>query len=199
MARYIKTYPAIDGHWNIAASRPPIESSDIELTAVSLRVLQVYAPLTQRAEYNQAVRRAADWLAKAQTKTNEDRIFQILGLVWGKGNEPTIRKAALELLQKQRENGGWAQLDSLQSDAYATGQALVALKESGALKTSDGAYKRGVQFLLNSQFEDGSWYVKSRAIKIQPYFENGFPHGDDQWISAAATNWATMALIPASR
>jgi hypothetical protein len=29
---------------------------------------------------------------------------------------------------------------------------------------------------------------------IQPYFDNGFPHGVDQWISAAATSWATMAL-----
>jgi hypothetical protein len=31
-------------------------------------------------------------------------------------------------------------------------------------------------------------------VKFQPYFESGFPHGHDQWISAAATAWATMAL-----
>src|SRR5215813_1842677 len=46
----------------------------------------------------------------------------------------------------------------------------------------------------STQLEDGSWYVRTRASPIQPYFESGFPHGRDQWISAAATNWATMAL-----
>ncbi|MGH9255665.1 MAG: hypothetical protein ACRD3C_13985 [Vicinamibacterales bacterium] len=25
----------------------------------------------------------------------------------------------------------------------------------------------------------------------------GFPYGHDQWISTAATSWATMALVPA--
>ena len=86
------------------------------------------------------------------------------------------------------------------SDAYATGQALVALAESGAVRTSDAAYTRGVQFLLTTQFADGSWFVKSRAIPFQPYFESGFPYGHDQFISAAGTNWATMALaVAASR
>jgi len=33
---------------------------------------------------------------------------------------------------------------------------------------------------------------------FQPYFDAGFPHGFDQWISAAGTSWATMALSLAS-
>ena len=85
------------------------------------------------------------------------------------------------------------------SDAYATGQALVALREAGAIAVTDPAYKRGVEYLLSTQLEDGSWYVRSRAIPFQPYFESGFPHGHDQWISAAATNWATTALLPAAK
>jgi len=51
-----------------------------------------------------------------------------------------------------------------------------------------------VEFLLRTQKEDGSWYVKSRAMKIQPYFQSGFPYDHDQWISATATAWASMAL-----
>jgi hypothetical protein len=79
----------------------------------------------------------------------------------------------------------------------ARGQALVALNEARVLKPSDAAYKREVQFLMNTQLEDGSWYVRSRTpIPFQPYFESGFPFGHDQFISAAATNWATMALVP---
>jgi hypothetical protein len=98
---------------------------------------------------------------------------------------------------EQRQDGGWSQIPTLGSDAYATGQVLVSLKEAG-IPVSDPAYKRGVEFLLKTQLEDGSWHVRSRAIPLQPLFESGFPHGRDQWISAAASNWAALALTYAS-
>ena len=97
----------------------------------------------------------------------------------------------------QREDGGWGQTPDLASDAYATGQALYTLHELG-VPASDPAYKRGVQYLLSTQQADGSWHVKSRAQKIQPYFESNFPYGADQWISQAATAWAATALSYAS-
>lgn len=59
---------------------------------------------------------------------------------------------------------------------------------------TDASFKRGIEYLLRTQLEDGPWYVKSRAMTFQPYFESGFPHGYDQWISAAGSNWAVMAL-----
>ena len=177
--------------------RPPLESSEIQVTATAMRALQVYAPTPQRAEYEKAVQQAAGWLAQAQPTTNEDRAFQILGLVWAGGKQQIARKAGGDLLRQQRPDGGWAQLPTLASDAYATGQALVALKVAGVLKPSDAAYKRGAQFLMNAQMADGSWYVRSRTpLPFQPYFESGFPLGHDQFISAAATNWAAMALVP---
>jgi ankyrin repeat protein len=199
VARYIKRRQLAEGRWLIAANRPPIESGDIEVTAVSLRALQVYAPKAQRSEYEKSVRLAASWLAQAQPKTNEDRVFQIMGLTWGSGPKEVLSKKARELIALQRPDGSWSQLPWLDSDAYATGQALVALRDAGMLRVDNPAYRRGVQFLLNSQFEDGSWYVKSRVVKIQPFFESGFPYGGDQWISAAATNWAVMALAAAVR
>jgi len=66
------------------------------------------------------------------------------------------------------------------------------------MPVSDAGWQRGLDFLLCTQFEDGSWHVKSRAFGFQPYFESGFPHGHDQWISAAASSWATMALVDAA-
>jgi len=80
------------------------------------------------------------------------------------------------------------------SDAYATGQVLVALAESRSVGPRDAAHARGITFLLNTQLEDGSWFVRTRAVPVQPYFESGFPHGRNQFISAAGTNWAAMAL-----
>jgi hypothetical protein len=62
------------------------------------------------------------------------------------------------------------------------------------MSTTNPVYSKGVKYLLSTQAADGSWYVKSRSIWLQPYFESGFPYGQDQWISAAATSWASMAL-----
>ena len=146
----------------------------------------------------EAIERAREWLKQAQATTTEDQAFQLLGLRWAGESVETLRHTARNLLGDQRTDGGWGGLPTLASDAYATGQALVALKESGVLAAADPAYQRGVAFLLSTQLEDGSWYVRSRSVPFQPYFESGFPHGPDQWISSAATNWAAMALLPAA-
>jgi hypothetical protein len=164
------------------------------VTAISMRALQVYAPATERDQYERAIDRAAAWLATATPHTTEDRAFQLLGLRWSGRDRADIGKAGRALVTEQRADGGWAQLPSLSSDAYATGQALFALAESCAISVTDRAFTRGVAFLLKTQFEDGSWFVRTRALPIQPYFESGFPHGRNQFISAAATNWATLAL-----
>jgi hypothetical protein len=50
--------------------------------------------------------------------------------------------------------------------------------------------------LIGMQWPDGSWYVRSRAPKFQPYFQSGFPFDHDQWISSSATAWAIRALAP---
>jgi ankyrin repeat protein len=198
-ARYVKNNQSPDGRWQCAALRPPLESSDFQVTAASIRSVRTYGPRSQRADYDKAVERAVRWLEKAQPTGTEDHAFKILGLIWGGGTQAAIQKTAQELLALQQSDGGWGQLSSLASDAYATGQALVALRESRALAVNNSAYRRGIQFLLNSQFEDGSWYVRTRALPIQPYFDSGFPHGPEQFISAAATNWAAMALTTVVR
>jgi ankyrin repeat protein len=194
MAYLLKRQQAPDGRWRILAHRPPIESSDIQVTAASMRAMQVYAPASARAEYQQAVRRAAAWLEKQAPATTEERAFHLLGLAWGEASRTLIQQRGRALVAEQRPDGGWAQTSWLASDAYATGQALVALAESGALSVADPAYTRGVRFLMNTQFADGSWFVRTRALPIQPHFESGFPYGRDQFISAAATNWAARAL-----
>jgi hypothetical protein len=73
-------------------------------------------------------------------------------------------------------------------------KTLWSLRESGVVGPEHAAYKRGVKYLLDTQWNDGSWYVRSRSPKFQPYFQSGFPYDHDQWISATATAWAAMAL-----
>jgi ankyrin repeat protein len=193
-AEFVRRQQTRDGRWQIFANRPPIESSDIQVTAASLRVLQVYAPKARRAEYEKNMAAGAAWLRTAEPRVTEDRVFRLLGLHWTNAARAEIDKAGRALVGEQRSDGGWSQLPSLGSDAYATGQALVALVESGALSTRDAAYERGVAFLLRTQLADGSWFVRSRAVGFQPVFDADFPHGADAFISAAATNWAARAL-----
>jgi hypothetical protein len=184
-----------DGHWSALLNRPPLGGSDIATTALSLRALQLYAPKGLRQEASSRVERARQWLTVATPMSNEDQSFQLLGLAWANADKQTLQKMARALLARQRKDGGWGQQPTLESDAYATGQALVALHQAGGLPVTHRAYQRGVSYLLANQASDGSWAVQTRSFPFQKYFESGFPYGHNQWISAAASSWATMALI----
>jgi ankyrin repeat protein len=199
MIHFVLRQQQADGRWPIFAHRPPIETSDIESTAVSLRAVQVYAAANDRAKANAAIEKGAAWLAATAPESTQDRTYQILGLRWAGGHDTAAAAAARALATTQREDGGWAQLSTTDSDAYATGQAIVALLRSGVFTPKDPAIARGVRFLMKTQAADGSWHVATRAIPIQPYFDAGFPYGRDQFISAAATNWAMQALIAVGR
>jgi ankyrin repeat protein len=198
MAIYLRNQQLPDGRWRTVAHRPPTEFSEFTATAMSLRALQFFAPRTRRPEFDKVIQEAASWLIRSQPRTSEERNMRLLGMAWAGGEKQELQKAVRELAAQQRADGGWPQFPLLNSDAYATGQTLVALREAG-MSIDDAVYRRGVQFLIDTQLEDGSWFVRTRSIPTQPYSESGFPHGVNQWISAAATNWATMALIHAAR
>jgi hypothetical protein len=189
MAQVIAKWQRPDGGFQAMPMRPPIEGSHFAATALSLRAMQLYGKGSE-----ERVRRAADWLRKAKPSTAEDAAMRLLGMSWAGAPAEELKAAVRSLLDEQRPDGGWAQLPGLETDAYATGQALVALKWSGQVSASDAAYQRGLGFLLRTQFADGSWLVRSRSFPVQPYKESGFPFGKDQWISAMGTSWATMAL-----
>jgi ankyrin repeat protein len=199
IARYIGMKQFPDGHWGYGCggSRAPLCGAEISNTALSMRALQFYAPSASRTEYEKSIQMAGAWLVKAQAKTNEDRTFKVFGLGWAGKDKVALQKAMTELLATQRADGGWSDIFTMNSTAYATGEAMVALHQAG-LPVTDSAYQRGVQFLLSTQLEDGSWYIKTHSQAVQPYFDVGFPHGVDQWISVCGTSWATMALALAS-
>src|ERR1019366_4292010 len=102
IARYLRRRQTAEGGWRIATQRPPIESSDFEATAITIRALQVYAPRPQQDVYGEAVRKGANWLSQAQPRTTEDHVYRLLGLGWAGGNKESVRKAARELMALQR-------------------------------------------------------------------------------------------------
>ncbi|MGA8741244.1 MAG: ankyrin repeat domain-containing protein [Terracidiphilus sp.] len=184
-----------NGEWPAqhADNRPPICLDYIGQTARCMRAVQLYAPRANADEYRRSIRLAANWLANAHSYNNDDRSWRVAGLAWAGTNKAATQQAMKELLAAQRADGGWSDLPTMQSTAYATGKSLVALHIAG-LSASSPAYQRGIKLLLRTQQEDGSWYVQTRALGFQPWFDAGFPHAHNQWISAAGTNWAAMAL-----
>ena len=189
MASVIAAWQSDDGaFYPLPAIRPPLEADAFTATALSLRALQLYGSSPE-----ERVARARDWLRTATPRTTQERAMQLLGLTWASASAVDIRTSATALLAEQRPDGGWAQLPTLETDAYATGQALVALQTAGQA-VSSAEYRRGTAYLLRTQFVDGSWLVRSRTFPVQPLRDTGFPHGKHQWISAAGTSWAAMAL-----
>ena len=194
MVHNIAAQQQLNGSWHQnGIARPPMADGDFTHTAIAIRSLAVYRIPAREAEFASRIAEGAHWLREAKPVTSEDYNMQLLGLKWAGTDAKTLEKLASRIAAMQRADGGWAQTQYLASDAYATGQALSALKEAG-VAIGSAAYKRGVDFLLRTQLPDGSWHVASRSPKFQPYFESGFPYDHDQWISMSATAWATMAI-----
>ncbi len=195
---YLLSYQNDLGRWRSSGTgRPPTQGSEFTATYVALRGLETFGTTDRRDAVTSRRQRALDWLLSAEPRDTEDRVFRLRSLSYIGAIEGTVETAADALIGSQRADGGWSQTAEMESDAYATGSALVALHETGSLAADDPAYLRGVNFLLTTALDDGSWHVATRAKPIQIYFESGFPHGRDQFVSTAATCWATMALLPA--
>ena len=136
----------------------------------------MFAPPGRAAETRERVERAKKWLIAAVPLTAEDRNLKLLGLKWGGLSDAELRPYATAILKDQRADGGWAQRAELTSDAYATGQTLFALATAGGSTTRDrGVSEEARNTCCRRSARDGSWYVRSRCVKIPAVFESGFP------------------------
>ncbi len=194
---HLVTLQSADGRWVNTLPRPPMQSGDVSATALAIHAIKHYGWPGRRKEFTTSIERGRQWLWKVKAETTEEAVFQLLGLHWA--GEPAEKLAASgkALLQQQRKDGGWAQLPTLESDAYATGEVLYALARTVQLPKSDPAWQRGLRFLLERQEDDGTWRVARRAYPFQPTMDSGFPYGRDSWISAAGTSWAVLAMTEA--
>jgi Prenyltransferase and squalene oxidase repeat len=194
VAEYFLLYHQDTTYWRVTANRPPSEVSNFTANFLALRGLQTFGNPEQQERIHRRTRQVRDWLLRTAAKDTEDRVFRLWALRQAGAHPVEVQAAAQELLRTQRDGGGWAQTDAMEPDAYATGTALVALYDAAGLRTDDPHYQSGVRFLLKTQLDDGSWHIRSRSKPFQLYFESGFPHGKDQFISLAASGWATTAL-----
>jgi ankyrin repeat protein len=183
-----------DGSWlGNGINRPPSEYSTISHTAIAVGGLKAYPLPGRQKQISESLNRARQWLVASDPQSAEERGMHLMGLVWSDAPRANVAAAIKDIRDRQEANGGWSQFARTAPDAYATGLSLYALHVAN-VSSSDDIYRKGVAFLLGSQYPDGTWLVKTHAFPVQRYFESGFPFGRHQWISAAGTGWASMAI-----
>jgi N-acyl-D-amino-acid deacylase len=193
MVAYLLKTQDQDGHWGVHTDRPPLEESSETTTVLSLIGMQKYGTAEQASQVEAAKSKISLWFDGTTPESQEDKVSRLWSMkLLGRSTE-ALDAARREVLSAQRDDGGWAQLDAMESDAYATGQTLCVLLMTGTAP-ADPVCRRGIEYLLKTQRDDGSWFVKSRSKPVQVYFDNGDPHGKDQFISTPATCWALVAL-----
>ncbi len=194
VAEYFLLFQKEDEHWAPQSRRPPTEQSPFTSSFLALRALQVYGTQEQHERIEARTTRVRKWLLETTPTDTEDRVFRLRALHLLGVPPDVIQQATQELQKTQREDGGWNQLQDLPSDPYATGSTLVALHLAGAVPVSDPTFRKGLGYLISTQQADGSWHVTTRSKPFQTYFESGYPHGKDQFISISAAGWSTTAL-----
>jgi hypothetical protein len=195
---YIISQAKQDGSFLTESGRAPLETGEAHLVALDVRAIQLYAAPAKKKKADEIIARSKQWLEKLNTSNQQELTFQLLGLQWCGSDKDIKMKVAGKLKAMQNADGGWSQLPTMKSDAYATGQTLYALSETGIIKPKDDVYQKGLTYLLKTQNDAGAWIVATRAYPIQPFVSSQFPpYDENQFISATASNWATLALLKA--
>lgn len=200
-ARHIALRQDKEGFWRTQDGRPPQSYSKVQATGIALRTLQLFAHPTMAADTQARMKSARAWLERQKPRDASETAQQLTAMGWA-GTEDAVRKrVANKLLSMQRADGGWATTNGRESDAYGTGEALVALADHGGVLVTDEPYRKGVAFLLRTQKADGSWFASSRlhppASVSPPYYDGGYPGGHDQFVSMMGASQAVMALARA--
>ena len=148
-----------------SANRPPIESSDIEVTATSMHAIQLFHPGAQHADYEKAIRAAAAWLTTAHAVTTED------------GSSPWSHRAGIEKATRARlarssQGSGrmadgrpcrWATCEATPRDRPG---ARSAARRRRACRDRSAHARHQVPCTHNSPIS--WWYVATRAMRCRP-------------------------------
>ena len=168
----------------LATLRPPIGSTDIEVTAMSLRAVQLSRPVPiARMPPRLSNAHGTGW--HRRPRGTEDRAFRCLG---SPGPGPRARRCAPLRVTCSRVSGAMADGDRTRqwiAMPMRRAQALVALQGNGVVPAGEPAIRRGVEYLLGR----GSrmFVVRQITSRADPgLFRKRLSLRRHQWISAAA-------------
>lgn len=183
-----------DGSFVGAVGRPPIFNTPqiLTLTAVLALAEADSQPDSLRLDdtARQTLRRATAWLdLQSADETHQGLVLRL----WLSSLDPQASPKTSELIStlrsQQRSDGGWSQAAEMASDAFATGQTLYVLQRAG-IREDDLAVARGIEFLVRSQRDDGTWAMISR-----PHPETASRAENLNPITYAACAWGVLGLV----
>lgn len=112
-------------------------------------------PIQKAERYVQTT--SASWDGLKGSVAHQDINYALLGLMSANvsPSEETPARLIKHLRTAQNKDGGWS-LNGGNSDAYATGQTVYALRVAG-LGEQDRNVAQGINWLVSHQQQDGSW------------------------------------------
>ena len=196
IADHLTRHQEAGGYWSWSlappANRfPPFFESDEVVTLLANSALRPHVPADpkEKSTMRESRDNAAAWLTKTpSTDTTQAAAIQLLVKVLAGESAKSLQPEGDSLMSRQKRDGGWAQLQDLASDAYATGQVLYVLNLAG-VKSNRAEVQRGLAFLVATQEENGSWPMLLRAQPGEKRGTNRVP------ITYFGSAWATLALM----
>lgn len=159
-------------------AEPPIDQGSILTTANAAAVFALRQAQTGDQHYGQAVRCALNWIASSTPTTTQDLAHAVAALAPSTQTDDRTRVRALaaRLLGEQTAEGGWKEAPSTEgANAFATGQALCALRDAGIASTIP-EFQRAVRFLLSRQGPDGAWPAeRTTSHRPSPFAHTMWP------------------------
>ena len=184
MADWLVTQQTGAGYWRIDHEEAPVDQGNAMATGAALMTLAAAKRHHAQSTYDRAIQRGATWLRTVRPSTTQDVVFAIIGLKAGgvADDDPDVARFIELLNSQQNADGGWGETTRLDSNGYATGQALYAYKIAG-VSIHDESFRQGVFWLLEHQQSNGSWQqINSQQRK------------SDRSSNFATTMWAAIGL-----
>ncbi|HEX3724678.1 MAG TPA: hypothetical protein VHV08_00480 [Pirellulales bacterium] len=185
-ARLVAKLQLADGSWEIAEAGSigsPVTWGRILATYQASRVLAA----ADRRKYAQSLNKAQQWFERSEPLNVVSAAAILLALVTD--TSPTAnrqRERSLELIrQGQKSDGGWGPFVTAPAEVFDTALVLLALA-AGPNNTPGRAemIRRGRDYLVAAQEDDGSWPATTRPPGAQSYAQQ-----------LSTTGWATQALL----
>lgn len=184
-AQRIAAEQAPDGSWRIDAEGnigSPATYGRYLATAVARTVLA----RADAKRFGRRIEKADRWLRQCRPETVLAAAGVLLGL--GESEDADARKQrrrCLKILRRgQAENGGWGPYVLSRPEPFDTAVVLLALSRIGLAAKNRDRIRRGRNFLIEAQLDDGSWPPTTRPAGAQSYAQK-----------LSTTGWATLALL----
>jgi len=184
-AELVADLQAPDGSWKTIAEGSvgsPVTYGNTLGTAIALKVLASSDPQLFKSN----IEKANGWLRDKEPKNVLDAAGILVGLSSARDSQAITRqRQILNLIQKaQGKSGGWGPYANSTPEPFDTAIVLFALAPIDNHANHATMIRRGREYLVESQLDDGSWSETTRPANAESYAHR-----------ISTTGWATLALL----